>query len=185
MTERDRAAVRVELLAEWSTPSSRQTGSTCAAKASFNSITSTSSIVMPARSSTFRTAPIGPTPMISGSTPDTEDAMIRARGSIPARARFGHHDDRRGAVVQGQEFPAVTFPPGLSRIELRERLERRPPPRPVVGGDPPQGAISRPKKPESCAATARSCERCANRSMSSRETSQRSATFSAVSPIGM
>ena len=35
------------------------------------------------------------------------------------------------------------------------------------------------------AATARSCDCCAKRSMSSRDTSQRSATFSAVKPIGM
>ena len=47
------------------------------------------------------------------------------------------------------------------------------------------GVSSREKKPESCAATARSCDCCAKRSMSSRETSHCSATFSAVRPIGM
>ena len=47
------------------------------------------------------------------------------------------------------------------------------------------GVSSRAKKPDAWAATARSCERCANRSISSRETSHCSATFSAVNPIGM
>jgi len=47
------------------------------------------------------------------------------------------------------------------------------------------GVSSLSEKPDACAATARSCERCANASMSSRDTSQRSATFSAVRPIGM
>src|SRR5262249_14790584 len=42
-----------------SIPSSRHTGSTCAANASFSSTTSTSSIVMPACLRTVRTAPIG------------------------------------------------------------------------------------------------------------------------------
>ena len=42
-------------------------GITWAANASFSSTVSTSSIVMPARSSTFLIAPIGATPMYSGS----------------------------------------------------------------------------------------------------------------------
>src|SRR5437773_272057 len=56
-----------------STPTSAQTGSTCAANASFSSTTSTSSIVMPACFNAMRTASIGPTPMISGATPATDD----------------------------------------------------------------------------------------------------------------
>ena len=44
-------------------------GITWAAKASLSSTTSTSSIVIFARSSTFFTAPIGATPMYSGSLP--------------------------------------------------------------------------------------------------------------------
>ncbi len=47
------------------------------------------------------------------------------------------------------------------------------------------GVISRAKCPDSCAATARSCERWAKRSISSRSTPNCSATFSAVMPIGM
>ena len=50
-------------------PHSLMIGITWAAKASLSSTTSTSSIVIPARSSTFLIAPIGATPMYSGSLP--------------------------------------------------------------------------------------------------------------------
>jgi hypothetical protein len=95
-----------------STPTSRQTGSTCAAKASFSSITSTSSMVIPACASTFRTASIGPTPMISGSIPETDEAMIRARGLKPSsRARSSDMITSAAAPsFSGHEFPAVTLP---------------------------------------------------------------------------
>ena len=55
--------------------------------------------------------------MISGSTPETDDAMIRARG------RDAELDARVSLITttaaapsfSGHEFPAVTFPPGLKR----------------------------------------------------------------------
>src|SRR3954471_23520902 len=49
--------------------SSRATASDCAANASFSSNRSTSPIARPARSTTFLTAGIGPTPITFGSTP--------------------------------------------------------------------------------------------------------------------
>src|SRR5829696_2941810 len=171
-----------------STPISRHTGSTCAAKASFNSTTSTSSIVMPARASTRRTASIGPTPMISGSTPETDDATIRARGSIPSsRARVSDMTTTAAAPsFSGHGLPAVTLPPGLNAGSSCDSFSSVDDARgPSSFATPSHGVISRSKKPFSCAATARSCDCWAKRSMSSRETSHRSATFSAVTPIGM
>ena len=64
----------------------------------------------------MRTASIGPTPMISGSTPETLDAMIRARGLMPSsRARSADMTTTAAAPsFSGQELPAVTLPPGLN-----------------------------------------------------------------------
>ena len=126
--------------------------------------------------------------MISGSTPETDDAMMRARGSMPSSwARVPLMTTTAAAPsFRGHEFPAVTFPPGLntgsSSASFSTVDSRR---GPSSRATPSHGEISRSKKPESCAATARSCDRCANLSMSSRDTSQRSATFSAVMPMGM
>ena len=91
---------------------------------------------MPAWSSTRRTAPIGPTPMISGSTPETDDAMIRARGWTPSSCAFSSLMTTTAAApsFSGHEFPAVTLPPGLkagsssasfSSVELAARARRR------------------------------------------------------------
>ena len=86
----------------------------------------------------------------------------------------------------GHEFPAVTLPPGLNTGSSAASFSSVDDARGPSSADTPSyGVISRSKKPDCCAATARSCDCCANRSMSSRETSHRSATFSAVSPIGM
>ncbi len=52
-----------------SIPHSAMIGITWAAKASLSSTASTSSIVIPARSRTFLIAPIGATPISSGSLP--------------------------------------------------------------------------------------------------------------------
>ena len=126
--------------------------------------------------------------MISGSTPETDDARIRAFGSRPSsRARSSDMTTTAAAPsFSGQEFPAVTLPSGLKAGSSCASAASVEPRRgPSSAATPSQGVISRAKKPESWAATARSCERCAKRSMSSRDTSQRSATFSAVRPIGM
>ncbi len=52
-----------------SRPSPLVTASACAAKASFDSITSKSSTVRPVRASSFSTAGTGPIPITSGRTP--------------------------------------------------------------------------------------------------------------------
>src|SRR5918995_591424 len=74
-----------------------------------------SSIVIPARPSTCRTASIGPTPMISGSSPVTGLATIRARGVTPSS--FARCSDMITSAAapsfSGHELPAVTLPPGL------------------------------------------------------------------------
>ena len=55
--------------------------------------------------------------MISGSTPDTLDAMIRARGLMPELARRASADMTTTAAApsfSGHALPAVTLPPGLN-----------------------------------------------------------------------
>jgi hypothetical protein len=126
--------------------------------------------------------------MISGSTPETDDAMMRARGCRPSSAARASDMTTTAAApsFSGHAFPAVTLPPGLNAGSSADSFSSVDEGRgPSSASTPFHGVISRAKKPECCAATARSCDCCANRSMSSRETSHRSATFSAVNPIGM
>ena len=54
--------------------------------------------------------------MISGSTPETLDAMMRARGSIPSSlARSADMTTTAAAPsFSGHALPAVTLPPGLN-----------------------------------------------------------------------
>jgi hypothetical protein len=76
---------------------------------------STSSIVIPARSSTFLPAQIGATPMYSGSFAAVAEVMIRARGSTPSSAAFESDITSTAAApsFRGQELPAVTLPSSL------------------------------------------------------------------------
>ena len=164
-----------------STPSSRQTGITCAANASFSSITSTSSIVIPARPSTS---------LHRVDRADAHDLRIDAghrRGDDPrprlrCRARAARSSlmttTAAAPSFSGHALPAVTLPSGLNAGSSScELLERRARPRAVVGRDDRavllrvRASARARRSPTSCAATARSCERCAKRSMSSRETS--------------
>ncbi len=176
-----------------SMPHSSAIGRTWAANASFSSTTSTSSMVIPARSSTFLIAPIGATPMISGSSPLVAEATIRARGLTPSsRARSSDMTSVAAAPsLSGHEFPAVTRPfsrnAGFSCESFSTELSARGPSSlsTVLPSGSSTATISRSKKPESRAVTARSCERWAYSSMSSRATSYFSATFSAVSPMAM
>jgi small subunit ribosomal protein S20 len=71
MAERDGAAVDVDALRVELRPSSRMTASTCAAKASFNSMRPMSSSVRPARFSALGMAVMGPMPISSGRQPVT------------------------------------------------------------------------------------------------------------------
>jgi hypothetical protein len=83
-------------------------------------------------------------------------------------------------------LPAVTVPvgenAGLSSASFSIVVPGRGPSSRVTS---PTATISASKWPESRAATARACDTTAHSSCASRDTLQRSATFSAVNPIGM
>ena len=88
-------------------------------------------------------------------------------------------------------MPAVTLPPsrntGSSEASFSSVVSARMPSS-LLTSTPAgvtMGMISRAKMPVSRAPAAFCCEPSANASMSSRLTSQRSATFSAVTPISM
>ena len=168
-------------------------GMTWAANASFSSTTSTSCIVIPARFSTLKIAPMGATPMISGSRPLVAAAITRARGLTPSSFAFSSLISSTAAApsFRGHELPAVTRPSsrkaGLSSASFSTVVPGRGPSSlsTVPWSGVSTGRISRSKKPESRASTARSWERLAYSSIDSRVTLKRSATFSAVSPIEM
>src|SRR5699024_4182497 len=67
----------------WSMPRSSADGMTCAAKASFSSTRSMSSMPRPALVSARRVDSTGPRPMISGLSPETPVETILARGVMP------------------------------------------------------------------------------------------------------
>ncbi len=71
---------------------------------------------MPARSSAFLIAPIGATPMYSGSLPHVAAVMIRARGLRPSSAAFSAlmSNDAAAPSLSGQALPAVTVPSSLN-----------------------------------------------------------------------
>ena len=93
--------------------------------------------------------------------------------------------------LSGHELPAVTVPSGRnagsSEASFSSVDEARGPSSLLtsVPSASLTGTISRSKMPFSWAATARSCERWAYLSWSSRVTPYFSATFSAVRPIAM
>ena len=169
-------------------------GITCAANASLSSTTSMSCMVIPERFSTLWMAPIGATPMISGSRPLVAEAITRARGFRPSSLAFSSEVSSTAAApsFSGHELPAVTRPPssrktGFSSASFSMVVPARGPSSlstaPLSGVS--TATISRSKNPASRASTARSCERLAYSSIASRVTLKRSATFSAVSPIEM
>ena len=131
--------------------------------------------------------------MISGLSPVTPLATMRASGVMPSSLALVSLITTTAAApsLSGQALPAVTVPPS------RKTGLRLASPSSVVPGRGPSslvttvpsgevtGMISRSKKPFSCDATARVCERRANSSISSRLTFSNSATFSAVCPMAM
>ena len=139
-------------------------GITCAANASLSSTVPTSSIVIPARSSTFRIAPIGATPMYSGSLPQVAAVTMRARGVSPSSLAFESDITSTAAApsLSGHEFPAVTLPPGLkagSSWASFSSIESGRGPSSFATSLPSgslTGTISRSKNPDSCEATASS-----------------------------
>ncbi len=142
-------------------------GSTWAAKASFSSTTSTSSIVILARASTFLMAPIGATPMISGSSPLVAEAITRARGFSPSSfARVSDITSTAAAPsFSGHELPAVTRPSsrkaGLSDASRSSVESARGPSSfaTLLPSGSSIATISRSKKPSPSDFTASSCER--------------------------
>ena len=102
--------------------------STTGANASLISTRSISSSVMPARSSTFDVAGIGPVSIITGSTPASANVWNRARGVSPSSLRLVlAHDERRGrAVGDLRRVRRGDHAVGLERgLELRELLDAR------------------------------------------------------------
>ena len=132
-------------------------------------------------------------PMTAGSTPAAAPATIRARGVRPCVLTASALAIIIAAAPSFTPLalPAVTLPPsrnGAGNLASCSSV--------VAGlgcssvstitGSPLRwgistGAISRARRPFSVAAPAFCCERCANRSWSSRLMFQRSATFSPVS----
>ena len=118
---------------------------------------------------------------------------MRARGVRPSSlARVSDMISTAAAPsLSGHELPAVTLPSSrnagfssdsFSSVELARGPSSL---ATTVPSGSVTGTISRSKNPDSCDATASSCERCAYLSMSARLTSHLSATFSAVTPIAM
>ena len=147
---------------------------------------------MPARSSAFLIAPIGATPMYSGSLPAVAAVTIRARGVRPSALAFSSDMISAAAApsLSGHELPAVTPPPpnaSGSSASFSSVDDARGPSSlaTTVPSASVTGTISRSKKPLSCDCTASSCERCAYSSIASRVTPYLLATLTAVSPIWM
>ena len=97
-----------------SMPRSRADGTTCAANASLISTRSMSSMVMPASFSAFLVASTGPSPMISGDSPETPVEITRASGVRPSSAAFVSDMTISAAApsLSGQALPAVIRPSG-------------------------------------------------------------------------
>ena len=165
------------------------------AKASLSSIRSRSPTLIPARARTLRTAGIGPAPMIAGSMPATAVATTRAIGFRPrAFARSASTSRTADAPSLIPELlPAVTLPPSRkagrslasassdeSARGCSSRVTRIGSPFFCATGT---GTSWPSKAPRSIAATAFCWLASANASCRSRLTTQRSTTFSAVSPI--
>src|SRR6266511_3304178 len=89
-------------------------GITWAANASLSSTVSTSSIFIWAPSSPFLIAPIGATPMYSGSLPKVAAVTMRALGVRPSSLARSSDITRTAAApsLSGHELPAVTLPSG-------------------------------------------------------------------------
>ena len=174
-------------------PSIRSTASACDANASFSSTTSTSPIASPVRSSSLRVAGAGPMPITRGGTPATAPLLIRASGASPywATALSEATSSAAAPSFTPEALPAVTLPPGASGASLASassEVARGCSSTATVAGSPRRcgtvtGSISRASRPSAIARAARCCERSANASWSSRETSYSSATVCAVSGI--
>ena len=90
------------------------------------------------RSSSLRTAGIGPIPITRGSTPATAEPTNAPSGSTPSSRAFSSLAITSAAAPSliPLALPAVTVPSGAERgLQLRERLRSRLGPRMLVDGD--------------------------------------------------
>ena len=162
---------------------------------------------MPGASSSFWIAGIGPRPMISGRRPATVEATIRARGFMPAACAFSSDMISSAAApsLSGQALPAVTVPPslktGCSAVSFSIVVPARGPSSlrddrlghvdlvallvDVFVRRHRDGDDLLVEVPARDGLDGAACEMTAHSSWDSRLTLQRSATFSAVMPIGM
>ena len=125
-------------------------------------------------------------PITLGSTPATALPANAASGSTPSSRAFSS-DAMTSAAAPSlipDEFPAVTPPParkaGFSAASFSAEVSGR---GCSSRSTSPTVTSSSVKRPAASAAAHRCCDSSANASWSSRETPQRSATFSPVSPI--
>ena len=98
-----------------SKPKSLPTATDCAAKASFASIRSKSSIFMPALAIVFLVDATGPIPIILGSTPASSPAIQVAIGLTPSSLAFSSLITIIAAAPSliPDALPAVTSPPSF------------------------------------------------------------------------
>ncbi len=187
-----------------SRPRSPITASACAANASFSSIQSSWSWVMPAALQASGIANFGPMPMISGGTPLTANEENLASGvRLCSRRNFSDTTSSAPAPSDICELlAAVTEPLAAntgfslasdSTVEsarapssvstVRFLMMISPVARSGVRVMISTGVVSSLKKPACCAAMARRCDSTENASCASRDTFHWVATFSAVKPM--
>ena len=182
------------LIFEVSQPISLFTAIACAANASLISIRSRSFGVQPAFFSASWLAGTGPIPMIDGSRPAEEYALILTSGFRPSSFAFDADIMMTAAApsLSPDALPAVTVP---SFANAGRRLDSDSTVVPCFGNSSASnftvpflltisnGRISSLNLPAFCAASALFCEAVANSSCSWREIECFFATFSAVVPM--
>ena len=172
--------------------------SDCEANASLSSMRSRSSTPMPARSSALRVAGIGPMPITAGSTPATAVETTRAIGRSPSSRA------RSASTTSTADAPSLMPGAVAGRDRAAVALERRPQPREAprrevsaagcssrstttglaLAPATSTGTIWSSKRPASIAATRALLALEGEGVLAfAADTPQRSATFSAVSPI--
>ena len=176
-----------------SRPSSWFTASACAAKASFDSITSKSPAASPVRASSACTAGTGPMPITSGRTPATAWPSSRNAGVSPAARAASPRASTSAAAPSliPEALPAVTVPsrwntalrPASFSSEVSlgcSSVSKATTPLRVLIS---MGTIWSRNRPSAMAAAARRCDSSANSSCARREMPCSRATFSAVTPM--
>ena len=177
-----------------SKPRSRATAQDWAAKASFDSTRSMSSILHPALSSALRLAGIGPAPISAGSMPAVAQETMRPSGRTPRRAASSAVISTSAAApsLMPDALPAVTVPSlakaGRSFASASTVVPWRGYSSVSTTMSPLRlgtvtAAISSARRPSFCASSALAWLAAANASCSLRPICHFSATFSAVFPM--